>query len=373
MKRVIPIILMSLMVFHEVNAQTVIQMEEYGGVYRIPCKVNGAKMKLIFDTGADKVCLSLSMADYLWDNDYITEEDIVGRGKSTVADGSIVNHIKVILRDIEIQGIHLREVEAVVMDGQDAPLLLGQSALRKLGKYSISGSRLIIDSNQPTYSQNMIDSIKHFAIEAGNKGYYDIAIEQLGKLYENELLDVLWQMVYAEYLNISGYHSEALNIFLQIQFKIETNYPDEKIRLYDNIGYCYYLISNFEKAILYFNKIRLQSSDITDPYVMKSIHYVIQSYKDSGNDYMAKKFIDGCVQEYLQKKAYNSTDCWTHNRKDPYLGELYYERSLSPNDYDRRAYEYYIIYSAAWGYDPAIHYCQSKNIDFHSAPYDSKR
>lgn len=31
-------------------SQTVIQMEEYGGVYRIPCKVNGAKMKLIFDT-----------------------------------------------------------------------------------------------------------------------------------------------------------------------------------------------------------------------------------------------------------------------------------------------------------------------------------
>ena len=60
-------------------SQTVIQMEEYGGLYRIPCKVNGAKMKLIFDTGADKVCLSLSMANYLYDNDYITNEDIISR------------------------------------------------------------------------------------------------------------------------------------------------------------------------------------------------------------------------------------------------------------------------------------------------------
>ena len=83
-------------------AQTIIQMEEYGGVYRIPCKVNGAKMKLIFDTGADKVCLSLSMAKYLLDNDFLSKNDIKGSGSSTVADGSIVDHIKINIRDIEI-------------------------------------------------------------------------------------------------------------------------------------------------------------------------------------------------------------------------------------------------------------------------------
>ena len=89
-------------------------MEEDGGVYRIPCLVNGAKMKFIFDTGASTVCISESMAEYLYDNDYISKSDFVGLGQSTVADGRIVNNLHLILRDIEIAGLHLTDVEAVV-------------------------------------------------------------------------------------------------------------------------------------------------------------------------------------------------------------------------------------------------------------------
>lgn len=60
------------------SAEVTIIMEKDGGVYKIPCLVNGAKMKFIFDTGAATVCLSESMAEYLLDNDYISKEDIVG-------------------------------------------------------------------------------------------------------------------------------------------------------------------------------------------------------------------------------------------------------------------------------------------------------
>ena len=80
-------------------SQVVIKMEEDGGVYKIPCVVNGTKIKFVFDTGASAVCLSESMAEYLYDNDYISAEDFVGRGQSSVADGRIVNNIHLILRD----------------------------------------------------------------------------------------------------------------------------------------------------------------------------------------------------------------------------------------------------------------------------------
>ncbi len=59
------------------SAQKVIQMENIDGVYRISCSVNGAKMKMIFDTGASRVTLSESMATFLYDNDYISKEDIL--------------------------------------------------------------------------------------------------------------------------------------------------------------------------------------------------------------------------------------------------------------------------------------------------------
>ena len=62
------------------SAQVTITMEQDGGVYKVPCVVNGAKMKCIFYTGAATVCLSESMAEYLLDNDYIPKDDIILNG-----------------------------------------------------------------------------------------------------------------------------------------------------------------------------------------------------------------------------------------------------------------------------------------------------
>lgn len=108
-------------------------MEEYGGVYRIPCTVNGAKMKFIFDTGASNVCISMTMAEYLLDNGFIDENDILGTGSAKVADGRIVDHVSINLRDITIQNLHLYDVKALVVDGQNAPLLWGRVLFKKWG------------------------------------------------------------------------------------------------------------------------------------------------------------------------------------------------------------------------------------------------
>jgi hypothetical protein len=40
-----------------VFAQTKIVMQKKGGVYTLPCKVNGLELTFIFDTGASKVCI----------------------------------------------------------------------------------------------------------------------------------------------------------------------------------------------------------------------------------------------------------------------------------------------------------------------------
>lgn len=137
-----------LVVSTTVSAQVTITMEEEGGVYKVPCIVNGAKMKFIFDTGAATVCLSESMAEYLLDNDYISKDDFIGVGTSMVADGRTVNNLKVILKDIEIGGLHLKDVEASVVEGQRAPLLLGQTAIQQLGKYAIKDNLLYIYAGQ---------------------------------------------------------------------------------------------------------------------------------------------------------------------------------------------------------------------------------
>ena len=59
-------------IFSYCLADTIIQMEEYNGVYKIPCTVNGAKMKFIFDTGASDVSLSQVEATFMMKNGFMT-------------------------------------------------------------------------------------------------------------------------------------------------------------------------------------------------------------------------------------------------------------------------------------------------------------
>lgn len=121
-----------------------IKMTKTGGVYEIPCLVNGVKMNFIFDTGASNVCISLTEALFLYKNGYITEDDLGERTRSVVADGSITTNTRLTLKTIEIAGIVLRDVDALVSSSIEAPLLLGQSAIQKLGKIEMNGDSLFI-------------------------------------------------------------------------------------------------------------------------------------------------------------------------------------------------------------------------------------
>lgn len=163
-------------------ARTVIQMEPYGGVFKIPCVVNGVKMKFIFDTGAATVSISESTANYMLENGFLTENDIKGVGKSSVADGRIVDHVKINLKDIEIGGLHLSNVEAVVIMGQKSPLLLGQSVIQSIGKISIEGNNLIIEDGINDLGGEELDELEQHIDDYMKQNNWYSAIDCLEKL-----------------------------------------------------------------------------------------------------------------------------------------------------------------------------------------------
>lgn len=124
--------------------QVNITMQREGNIYVVPCKVNGLTLKFIFDTGADDVCLSYSEYIFMLKNGYIKKNDIVGKESFILANGDITDAIAVNLREIEIAGIKLHNVKAAVVYNLTAPLLLGQSALQKLGEIKVHGNILTI-------------------------------------------------------------------------------------------------------------------------------------------------------------------------------------------------------------------------------------
>lgn len=146
-------------------AQTKVYMTNEGnGVYTIPCKVNGIPLKFIFDTGASDVVISLSEARFMLKNGYLNSNDIVGTSYSQIANGQITENTKIILREIEIQGLKLYDVTASVIHELSAPLLLGQSAIQKLGKIQLNGNELTIYNGANTNSDCSYESIIPFKI-----------------------------------------------------------------------------------------------------------------------------------------------------------------------------------------------------------------
>ena len=121
-----------------------IKMQKISGVYSLPALVNGVKMNFIFDTGASDVCISLTEARFLLKNGNLREDEITGSTYAKIADGSIVENTSIILREIEIEGFTIENVSARVVHTSTAPLLLGQSAIQKLGRVEFVGDSLYI-------------------------------------------------------------------------------------------------------------------------------------------------------------------------------------------------------------------------------------
>lgn len=164
MKYFVILVLMAFSVFS--NAQTTIKMEKDAGIYKVGCKVNGAPMKMYFDTGATVVSISRATAIYLYDNDLISKEDFIGKMNTTTAEGAIVDNMLIRLKDVEIGGLHLKDVEAVVTSSLNAPLLLGQSVISRLGKITLEGDLLTIhSSNTESLSDEQRNELDNRLIE----------------------------------------------------------------------------------------------------------------------------------------------------------------------------------------------------------------
>ena len=168
----------------KLNAQVKIKMIKQGGVYEIPCTVNGLKLYFIFDTGSSFVSISLTEAVLMHKYGYLNSSDLVGSSYSQLADGNIIKNTTITLRELDIGGIKLYNVKAIIVHNLHAPLLLGQSAINKLGKIQLNGDELLILSKNLNKSQfyatTVQDNFFQTNLQAAEQGYsqaqYTIAL-----------------------------------------------------------------------------------------------------------------------------------------------------------------------------------------------------
>ncbi len=114
------------------------------GICKVKCTINGLPLHFYFDTGATDVTISNVEAQFMIKNDYLNPTDVKGSAYYSTADGNITAGTVILLRKVDFGGLELTNVRASVVDNQQAPLLLGQSVLSKLGKVEIDNEKHVL-------------------------------------------------------------------------------------------------------------------------------------------------------------------------------------------------------------------------------------
>ena len=123
---------------------TEVSFTRSGGVTKVKCEINGLPLHFVFDTGASDVSLSRVEATFMFKNNYISPEDIIGKARYIDANGDISIGTVINLRKVSFAGLDIENVRASVVDNNNAPLLLGQSVLSRLGKVEIDYERNVL-------------------------------------------------------------------------------------------------------------------------------------------------------------------------------------------------------------------------------------
>ena len=116
----------------------------HGGVTQVKCSVNGLPLHFIFDTGAADVTISRVEATFMFKNEYLSSSDVIGKVRYMDANGDISVGTVLNIKKITFGGLELENVRASVVESNNAPLLLGQSVLNRLGKIEIDYDRSVL-------------------------------------------------------------------------------------------------------------------------------------------------------------------------------------------------------------------------------------
>ena len=114
------------------------------GIYKVKCTINGLPLHFYFDTGAADVTISSVEAAFMLKNGYLSSSDLGGRQYYGTASGDVAEGTIVTLRSVNFGGLTLHNVKASVVHSQQAPLLLGQSVLSRLGHIEIDYERNVL-------------------------------------------------------------------------------------------------------------------------------------------------------------------------------------------------------------------------------------
>lgn len=366
MKKFVLTLLVLLFSIYLLHAQIRIKMQKENGVYTAPCLVNGLRLRFIFDTGASNVSISISEATFMLKNGYLQESDLKGSSHSQIANGNIVENTIVNLKELEIGGLKLYNVEAIIIHELTAPLLLGQSAIEKLGKIQLENDELVIvNSNLESQEGNCLEAklLASKAITYYFDNLYTLAVETYQKAYDlcPDAIDCL----NIDFMGSAYFYSENYQLAIKFLEKAAACTKDsgELYFIYHNIGNSYREINDNYNALKNLEKCLLYAKDDKN---LASAYFSLAFTKHNQNKF------DDAIKDYekstiYQLKTLSATidDVMRGAVKDAMLGETLWNSRLCYNSIGSYLEtDSFAAAAAQCGYQEAIGYCNRYGINF---------
>jgi clan AA aspartic protease (TIGR02281 family) len=121
------------------KSRTSLPLIKEGGVYIVKAKINDLLvLKFVVDSGASDIVIPDYIAKTLFASDVLSKSDIIGNSSYQMANGAIEKGSIVNIQKFSIGEHTLYNVRGAIIKSDSSTLLMGQSVLRRLGKWRIN-------------------------------------------------------------------------------------------------------------------------------------------------------------------------------------------------------------------------------------------
>lgn len=244
------------------EAQSMVMLGDTGetGKYTVSAAVNGVGVRTFYTDENWFVSMSGTTYLFLYENGYISDDDVRGFTTLKMPDGSSTKAASFVIRNLKVgDRILVKDIPAFVIKKQTVPLLIGSSTFGSLGEVARDGNRIIIGDLEPESSSasvtDPVDSLKLQAQNLLDAQEYSQAAGCFAQLESQGALNMLTQYQYAVLLNMLGKDSDNVRVSndwlasnegksLTMDYWIHNGLGSSHARLGDNAS----AIASLEKA-----------------------------------------------------------------------------------------------------------------------------
>ena len=201
------------------QAQSVVTLQPAGedGRYTIETTVNGVGVKTYYTEENWFVSMSTTTYLFLYENDYIKNEDVKGLTTLKLPDGSSSKGAAFVIRRLKVgDHVMITDIPAFVVSKQTVPLIIGSSAFSSLGDVTREGDKIVIGDLENVESiaevVDPVDSLRIAAQAHLDAEEYSEAIDCFSDLKARGALNMLTEYQYAMLLRISGKDTENISV-----------------------------------------------------------------------------------------------------------------------------------------------------------------